>query len=189
MKGVESMLELGDLFIYLLRKKKKNRRQKGKIWWTRLNKPPFIIRFTPRLQPALDSYLGRGSCKLFMWWYQWERWERLDGWNKTPETLGPSGQDQAGTGRIGASQKKQEGLSGGWRIPKPLTKTGNWIRDEVRNPSSLSVLEPTLFTHSQVPFSTFIAYCFVRPLASFRLPYWEFYLHWLICVSLKCLEI
>lgn len=58
-----------------------------------------------------------------MWWYQWERWERLDGWNITPETLGPSGQDQAGTGRIGASQKKQEGLSGGWRIPKPLTKT------------------------------------------------------------------
>lgn len=112
-------------FIYLFIEEKKDRRQKGKIRWTRLNKPPFIIRFTPRLQPAVVTDWGRGSCKLFMWWYQWERWERLDGWEVTPRTLGPSDQDQAGAGRIGASQKKQEGLSGGWRIPMPLARTGN----------------------------------------------------------------
>lgn len=58
-------------------------------------------------------------------WYQWARWERLGGWNMTPGTLGPSDQDQTGAGRIGASQIKQESLSGGWRIPKPLARTGN----------------------------------------------------------------
>lgn len=84
-----------------------------------------MIRFTPRLQPAVISDGGRGSCKFFMGWYQGERWERLDGWNMTRRTLGPSDQGQAGAGRIGASQKKQEGLSGGWRIPKPRARTGN----------------------------------------------------------------